>query len=185
MHHRVQSFDLEVHMRKTRWILGILLGVVAIAAAQTPYEHPKGMAPGMMVHGVCPTPLRDADLAMADLPDGIAVTFTTKFGSVVELQRSVEWLANMQKAMAGGLELRERLLPGDVTYEPLPHGARLTFKSTGADKTEEFRTQVRARVDQMTKDNCAMMENMMRAMTRMEPHGAGAMSHHALLPETK
>jgi hypothetical protein len=139
----------------------------------------------MMVHGVCPTPLKGADVAMADIPYGIAVTFTTKLVSAAELQRSVEWLADMQKAMSGGLELRERLLPGDVTYEPLPHGARLIFKSKGADKTEEFRTQVRARVDQMTKDNCAMMENMMRAMTRMEPHGAVAVSHHALLAETK
>jgi hypothetical protein len=116
-------------MRRTPWISGILLGVVAIAAAQTPNEAPKGMGPGMMVHGVCPTPLKGADVAMADIPYGIAVTFTTKLGSVAELQRSVEWLAGMHKAMSGGLELRERLLPGDVTYEPLPHGARLIFKS--------------------------------------------------------
>jgi hypothetical protein len=181
----LQSFELEAHMRRTPWILGILLGSVAIAAGQTPNEGPKGMGPGTMVHGACPTPLKGADVALADIPNGIVVTFITKPGNVAELQRSVEWLANMQKAMAGGLELRERLLPGDVTYEPLPQGARLTFKSREADKTEEFRTQVRARVDQMTKDNCAMMENMMRAMTRMEPHRAGAMGHHALLPETK
>ena len=156
-------------MKRTVWILGILLGLTAVAAPQTPQDTPKKMSPEMMTHGVCPMALKSADVTLADIPNGIAATFTTKSGNVGELQHSVEWLANMQKAMADGFALRERLLRGDVAYEPLPHGARLTFKTRDGDKTEEFRTQVRARVDQMTKDNCAMMENMMRAMTRMDP----------------
>ena len=65
----------------------------------------------------------------------------------------------MQKAMAGGFALQERVVPGDVTYEALPHGARLTFTTKEVDRTEQFRAQVRARVDLMTKDNCAMMDD--------------------------
>jgi hypothetical protein len=172
-------------MRRTAWILGILLGVVSAAAPQTPDDAARGMGPGMMVHGACPMALKGADVALADIPNGITATFTTKSGNVAELQRSVEWLANMQKAMADGPALRERVTPGDVAFEPLAHGARLTFTTKAAGTIEEFREQVRARVDQMTKDNCAMMENMMRAMTRKDAAEAGAVGHHQTSPEAK
>jgi hypothetical protein len=156
-------------MRRGAWIFGIVvMGLAALAAAQTPNQTPEGMGPGSMVHGACPMPLKAAAVGVKNVPNGVAVTFTTPSGSVEELQRSVEWLANMQRAMAGGPALGERLLPGDVTYERLPHGARLTLTSRDSDKTVEFRQQVRLRVDQMTHDNCAMMDNMMRAMTRRD-----------------
>ena len=58
--------------------------------------------------------------------------------------------------------LAERLaLPGFL------NGARLTFKPKDPSKLAEFRTQVRARVEHMKKDNCSMMEEMMHGMGGM------------------
>jgi hypothetical protein len=38
---------------------------------------------------------------------------------------------------------------------------------------------------QIAKDNCAVMENMMRAMTRKDAPEAGAMKHPKISPESK
>lgn len=112
----------------------------------------------------CPMIISGADIAVADTATGIAVTFTVKTADVKELQRRVERLANMRTMTPDTSRMRARMIPGDVKYEAIPAGARLTLTPKDPAKLAEFRAQVRSHVEQMKKGNCAMMEEMMQGM---------------------
>jgi len=146
--------------------MSLALGIPGFAEGQTVREPAKVMDHSSMQN--CPMLLSGVDLAVAETANGISVTFTTKSTNVAELQRRVEWLANMQALMARESPMLERLLPGDVKYETVAKGARLTLTPKDAATLDEFRTQVRVRAGEMARGNCPMMDNMMRAMTRRE-----------------
>ena len=154
-------------MRTPAWILTtmfVALGMSGFSEPQSSRETAKVMDHSNMQD--CPMMLSGVDFAVAETANGIAVTFTTNSANVAELRRRVEWLANMQALMERESPMKERLLPGVVKYEVLANGARLTLTPKDTSKLQEFRTQVRSRVDEMAKGNCPMMDNMMRAMTR-------------------
>ena len=156
-------------MKTKTWLTGffvIVLGFGAVARAQNPPVTGRGMARMGMAQN-CPTTLAGVDVAVADTEKGIAVTFTAKAGNAAELQKRVENMANMHRMMADAPRMRDHMIQGDVKYEALPKGARLTLTPKDPARLAEFRIQVRARVEEMKKGNCSMMENMMQGMGPM------------------
>jgi hypothetical protein len=152
-----------------RWIRGmtwLALGCVAALGAQQNPTAGRGMGQmgGMQHCQMSPMTLSGADVAVADTTTGIAITFTAKAGDVKELQRRVERLANMHTMMSDAPQMNARMIPGDVKYEAIAGGARLTLTPKDPAKLAEFRSQVRTHVEQMKKGNCAMMEEMMHGM---------------------
>jgi len=120
----------------------------------------------------CPLALPDTNLAASDTPTGIAINITTKPDNVLELRRRVEQMAARHNAMSshGGHEgmMMNQMLPGTAAYEPIENGARLTLTPKDPGKLVEFRTQVRAHVEQMGKGGCTMMQSMMKSMNNAD-----------------
>lgn len=142
-------------MKTRAWVgvVGILLGVVVAAGAQQN----------------CPMKVSGAEVAVADTTNGIAVTFSAKTADVKELQQRVERMANMHGSTTTMPRMQGGAIGGDVKYEALPNGARLTLTPKDPAKLAEFRAQVRAHVEQMKKGNCSMMEQMMQGMRGAAP----------------
>jgi hypothetical protein len=169
-----------------RWVLGLVLvslgGVTLLGSQQTPSAE-RGMGQMGMTQN-CPMKVTGAEVAVADTPTGIAVTFSAKAEDVKELQHRVERMATMHSAMPGGQQMQGRMIAGDVKYEALPNGARLTLTPKDPAKLVDFRAQVRARVEQMKKGNCSMMEEMMGQMMqgmgglRQDQNAAPPDNHH-------
>jgi hypothetical protein len=142
---------------------GLLLIALAAFAAGDP-QMPQMQKSQMMPD--CPMNVEGTEIAVADTPDGIAVTLTTKTGNVDELRRRVERMATMQtrqtdkpSTMTGGM------MAGVANYEPIPNGARLTLAPKYPAKLSEFRKQVRSHVERMSKEgSCPMMQEMMQGM---------------------
>jgi len=135
----------------------------------------------MNMRQMCPATLPGTEISTLNTSTGIAVTFTASSGNVAELQKRVEQMANMQERMADSTNMKDMpmgtptaqsMLAGDVTYEVLAKGARLTFKPKDQTKLEEFRKQIESRVEMMKKGDCTMMGNMMGNMMHRadEPH---------------
>ena len=122
------------------------------------------MAPIGMTQN-CPTTLPGVDVAVADTPKGITLTFTSKLGNVAELQGRVERMTKMHTMISDTARGRGHIIAGEVKYEALPTGARLTLTAKDPARVAEFRTQVRSHEEEMKKGDCAMMENMMWGMT--------------------
>src|SRR5688572_2589748 len=134
----------------------LLIAVASFVAGQP--QMPQ-MKKGQMMTD-CPMSVQGAEIAVADTPDGIALTWTTKTGNVDELRRRVERMAAMHasqadkpSAMTGGM------MAGIAKYELIAGGARLTLTPKDPAKLAEFRKQVRSHVERMSKEgSCPMMQ---------------------------
>jgi hypothetical protein len=153
----------------------MMTGLLLIAMASFVAGHPQTpqMQKSQMMPD-CPMNVQGTEIAAADTPDGIALTFTTKTGNVEELRRRVERMATMHagqadkpSGMSGGMMI------GIAKYEPIPNGARLMLTPKDSTKLSEFRKQVRSRVERMTKEgSCPMMQEMMQGMMQGKMIGA-------------
>jgi hypothetical protein len=141
---------------------------VAIAGAPSQQTAPQHQAPNMPMMQSCPMKVTGADLAVADVDGGIAVTVTTKSGDVADLRRRTENMAKMHGDSSTG-NMHGPMMSFSVKYEEVPNGARLTLTPKDLTQLEEFRTKVRQHVEQMKKGDCSMMQGMMSGMKGTEP----------------
>jgi hypothetical protein len=87
-------------------VILVLAATVLFAAARQDTKSSPPMMPGMM-HGmmgnVMPMNFPGVEFAVADVPDGVNVTITTKTGDVTELRRFVRARVEMMQAMHAGM----------------------------------------------------------------------------------
>ncbi|MBI2150233.1 MAG: hypothetical protein HYU27_06470, partial [Acidobacteria bacterium] len=132
-------------------IVLMLMFTSVLAAAGVQQQHTETHAGAMsMMMADCPMKLPGVDIAVLDVPAGVALTFTTKADNVAEMRRRVEHMA----AMHSGEHAHEAMMPGhmmpaNVKYEAVENGARLTLTPKDPASLAEFRTQVRTRVERM------------------------------------
>jgi hypothetical protein len=170
----------------------VLMFTAALAASgMQQKEMPSGHMDMQMMMKDCPMTLPGTNLETAETAAGIAVNITTKPENVVELRRRVEHMATMHSGMSSheGM-MKNQMVPGTATYEPIENGARLTLMPKDPEKLAEFRNQVRAHVEQMKKGGCSMMQGMMGNMSapKVEPKAepkTDETDHSAHHPEGK
>ena len=150
-------------------VIPILIAASANASVQQKQNEPHQMHDMAMMQN-CPMMLDSTDVAVVDTPAGIAVTITTtKPENVAELQRRVQQMSVMHNTLHESKAPNEammqgRMMPGNITYEAIPNGARLTLAPKDPANISEFRAQVRAHVERMKEGNCSMMRDMMQGM---------------------
>ena len=127
---------------------------------------PQHGASSMSMMQSCPMKVSGAELALADVPQGVTLTITTKTGDVAELRRRTENMAKMHGEMSGTRVHGPMMTPFDVKYEDVSNGSRLTLTPKDPARLEEFRTRIREHVENMQKGDCMMMQGMMGMMHR-------------------
>jgi hypothetical protein len=161
---------------KRLWFALILTSsfALAIAQAQNNQTQPRGGAGMPMMMGNCLTNLPGTTVTATDTATGIALTFTTKPENVAELRRRIEQMAAMHSVEHPSPAMMQgQMMPGTVKYEAVENGARLTLTPRDPAKLAEFRTQVRAHVEQMKQGQCGMMTDMMQGMMHGMRGGKG------------
>jgi hypothetical protein len=134
--------------------------IFAIGGPQSQQAGPQHDTHNMAMMQNCPMKVTGADVAAADIENGIAVTITTKSGDVAELRRRTENMAKMHSGSSNA-DMHGQMMPFSAKYEEVPNGARLTLTPKDLTKLEEFRAKVRQHVEQMAKGDCSMMTGMM------------------------
>jgi hypothetical protein len=144
----------------------VVIGAVAAASAGSPIAgqmHRGQMHQGMMGFG-------EAEVSVSDLPDGVALTFTTKTGDIAGLRNHVRYMAEMfntrspmqgrsgePSAMIG----RGMMISARASVEDVPEGARLTLVPTDSSQLETLRSRVRFMAERMQASGSMMMSGMM------------------------
>ena len=143
----------------------VLSGYLAAGRVENPVDIPRGMGQ-MDMRRMCPASLPGIEISTANTITGIAVTFTSTSENVAELQKRVEQMASMHNMMTGfpNMPMPNRMPAGEVAYEPLANGARLTFKSKNPADLPDFRKQIESHVNRMKNGDCSMMNGMMQGM---------------------
>ncbi len=151
-------------------ISGIALFVMsgyfmAAGRVENPVDIPRGMGQ-MDMRRMCPASLPGVEISTANTISGISVTFTAAAENVAELQKRVEQMASMHNMMVGSasMPMPNHMPAGEVAYEPLANGARLTFKPKNPAELPEFRKQIESHINLMKKGDCTMMGGMMQGM---------------------
>ena len=108
----------------------------------------------------CPMKVTGADVAVADVENGVAVTITTKSGDVADLRRRTENMAKMHSGSSNA-DMHGQMMSFSAKYEEVPNGARLTLTPKDQAQLNEFRAKVRQHVERMKKGDCSMMQGMM------------------------
>src|SRR5262245_24899353 len=138
-------------------LLATLAVTLAIGGAPSQQTAPQHQTPNTAMMQSCPMKVSGADLTVADVENGIAVTATTKSGDVADLRRRTENMAKMHSDSPTG-NMHGQMMSFSVKYEEVPNGARLTLKPKDLTQLEEFRAKVRQHVEQMKKGDCSMMQ---------------------------
>ena len=127
----------------------LLVAVVGVGAQRPMDMQHKGHMAGMMPQ--CPMNIKGADVAVADTPAGISLTFTASQNQVREIRRRVQEMAKMHNQMSDGASgMTDCCMgTGSATYEAVRNGARLTLKPKDPAQLESFRQQVRQHVQDM------------------------------------
>jgi hypothetical protein len=134
--------------------------IFALAGTQIQPAGPQHETSNMAMMQSCPMKVTGADVAVADVENGIAVTITTKSGDVADRRRRTDNMAKMHSGSSNA-DMHGQMMPFSAKYEEVPNGARLTLTPTDLTKLEEFRATVRQHAEQMAKGNCSMMQGMM------------------------
>jgi hypothetical protein len=157
--------------------MGNILFTLAVAATATIFAMggtegqqagPQHETPNMAMTQSCPMKVTGANLSVADVANGIAVTITTKSGDVADLQHRVENMAKMhdESSNAG---MHGQMMSFSVKYEDVTNGALLVLTPKDLTQLEEFRPKVRHHVEQMKKGDCSMMQGIMGGMKNAQP----------------
>ena len=141
-------------------ILLTLAVVVAMGGTPGQQAGPQHQSPNMAMMQSCPMKVTGADVSVADVENGIAVTVTTKSGDVADLRRRTENMAKMHSGSSNA-DMHGHMMSFSVKYEEVPNGARLTLTPKDVTQLQEFRAKVRQHVEQMAKGECSMMQGMM------------------------
>jgi hypothetical protein len=127
----------------------------------------RGRAAGM--GDVCPVKIPGAEMAVADVDGGVAISYTTRTGDVAELRRRVQAMAarhqdpatarhdmgHPSRPMHGGMA-GTPTANVQVTAEEIEGGARLILRASDPTRLEELRRHVRAHAERMTAESCPM-----------------------------
>jgi hypothetical protein len=140
----------------------------AMGGTQSQQAGPQHETPNMAMMQSCPMKVTGADLAVADVENGIAVTITTKSGDVADLRRRTENMTKMH-IRSSNAGMHGQMMSFSVKYAEVPNGARLVLTPKDLTQVEEFRTKVRQHVEQMKKGDCSMMQGMMGGMKNAQP----------------
>jgi hypothetical protein len=141
-------------------ILFTLAIAVALGGVPSRQAGPQHQASNMPMMQSCPMKVAGANVSVADVENGIAVTITTESGDVADLRRRTENMAKMHSGFSNG-EMHGQMMSFSAKYEEVPNGARLTLTPKIASQLEEFRTKVRQHVEEMAKGNWSMMQGML------------------------
>ena len=134
--------------------------IFAIGGPQSQQAGPQHDTHNMAMMQNCPMKVTGADVAVADVENGIAVTITTKSGDVAELRRRTETMAKMHTGSSNA-DMHGQMMSFSAKYEEVSNGARLTLTPKDPAQLKEFRAKVRQHVEQMAKGDCSMMQGMM------------------------
>ena len=134
--------------------------IFAMGGTQSQQAGPQHETPNMAMMQSCPMKVTGADVAVADVENGIAVTITTKSGDVAELRRRTETMAKMHTGSLNA-DMHGQMMSFSAKYEEVSNGARLTLTPKDPAQLKEFRAKVRQHVEQMAKGDCSMMQGMM------------------------
>ena len=135
--------------------------MLAVASTQNEQVSPQPEKSGMSMMQNCPMKVPGADLSVANVENGVALTITTKSGDVAELRRRTESMAKMHSA-SSATHAHGSMMAFSIKYEEVPNGARLTLTPKDLAQLEEFRAKVRQHAAQMLKGDCSMMQGMMQ-----------------------
>jgi hypothetical protein len=138
----------------------LLAAIIALSVAPFTQAAVVDQNHGMMMD--CPMKVQGAELSVADVPDGVALSLTTKEGDVSELRRRAEKMANMHNEpsmMNGGM-----MVPFTAKYEEIPNGARLLLTPKDPAQLETLRAQARQHAERMKNGECTMMQGTMKGM---------------------
>jgi hypothetical protein len=142
--------------------------IFALGGTQSQQAGPQHETPNTAMMQSCPMKVTGADLAVANVENGIVVTITTKSGDVTDLRRRTENMANMHSGSSNA-GMHGQMMSFSVKYEEVPNGARLVLTPKDLTQLEEFRTKVGQHVEQMKKGDCSMMQGMMGGMKNARP----------------
>ena len=130
---------------------------------------------------VCPERVPGTQARNVDVPNGVAVEFTTdQPKQVAELRRRVERLASMHEDHRMGGGMHGRMMNGSDERKPtagrmyrmgpmtgattrveeIPSGARLVVTASSEGDVERLREHVRSHVERMEKRECPMQMMM-------------------------
>jgi hypothetical protein len=134
-------------------IVPMLFAAFANASVQQKEAGPQRQMHEMSMMQNCPMMVDGTKVAAVDTPAGIAITITTtKPENVAELRRRVQHMSVMHNTPShieaqNEAMMQSRMMPGNVTYESIENGARLTLTPKDPAKIAEFRAQIRAHVE--------------------------------------
>lgn len=134
--------------------------VFSMGGIQSQQAGPQHETHNMAMMQSCPMKVTGAEVAVADVENGIAVTITTKSGDVADLRRRMESMAKMHSGSSNA-DMHGKMMSFSAKYEQVPNGARLTFTPKDQAHLNEFRAKVRQHVEQMKEGDCSMMQGMM------------------------
>lgn len=109
----------------------------------------------------------EAEVSVADVANGVTLTFSTESGDTAQLQRRVRFMADMfnrQPATPrrGGM-MGDMMVSATANVEDLPDGARLTLEPRDAGDLDTLRNRVRLMADRMESSGSMTMAGMMMA----------------------
>src|SRR5688572_25657253 len=96
----------------------------ATGGSQSQQAGPQHETHNMAMMQSCPMKVTGADVVVADVENGIAVTITTKSGDVADLRRRTENMAKMHSESSHA-HMHGRMMSFSAKYEEVPNGARL------------------------------------------------------------
>jgi hypothetical protein len=146
-----------------KYMSNVLLTLaVVVTMGGTPIRQvgPQHQTSNMAMMQSCPMKVTGADVSVADVENGVAVTITTKSGDIAELRRRTENMAKMHSGSTSA-DMHGQMMSFTVKYEEVPNGARLTLTPKDSAQLSDFRSKVRQHAEQMAKGDCSMMQGMM------------------------
>jgi hypothetical protein len=180
-------------MKEITFMTNILVALTVAVALGGPASRQSGpQHQPMSMMQSCPMKVTGADVSVADVEHGIALTVTTKSGDVADLRRRTENMAKMHSESSNA-GMHGQMMSFSVKYEEVPNGARLTLTPKDATQLQEFRAKVRQHVEHMAKGDCSMMQGMMmhgmmggmknaepapKPQPKAEPDDANHNTHH-------
>jgi ABC-type Zn2+ transport system substrate-binding protein/surface adhesin len=160
----------------------ILSSMMACGPAHTSASSARSTPPPETAHTgkMCPMTARGTTVALGDVPDGVAIKFTTS-GDVAELRHHVHHMAEMHEHMTGMHEHKMAndhehkadgqaldsgahsgspgmmmMVPSSASAEDIDGGAQLVLMPRQADQLEALRQHAHMHAARMAGDMCPM-----------------------------
>jgi len=137
-----------------------LVTLILIAATSAFPAGRREQKQTMQTGNDCPIKIQGMSVAASDTPNGVALTFSTTAGDVVELRRRIERMALTYRIQADGrhLTMNPHFIPGTAEFKATRNGALLTLMPKDPARVEEFRAQVAEHAEIMRNAVCPTQE---------------------------